>query len=708
MAKFFRGKKASFKAETHKDGLFFATDVNELYMSYEVEGEIVTRVYGSEYLIKDINLVDNNTIKIDYRDESLESKTINLIELLQKATSEAAGLMSADDKAHFDTLWSAFENDELGKVQGIVEEDKILSLDNDKLLSALVSLKYDPDNHSIQLLGKKYQDENGEEKNYVLGEVDATPFIHDGMLDDVEIITEDGKKYIEFTWKNVIDEDTKELKKDRIAVADLLISYTGGNGISIDENYAVNIDLASGTGVLNNITTKTNGEDVTVTVNRSKNFLEFDNDDKLRVSAITTDASILQKDITVAGLDGKFGAGYNNNDIIKAGTSIYDILVKMLSKEIYPGTASMSNAGGLTSKFSNPSFTLGQSGKTVEVGTKVDVSGVTGYDPTATPTSRQYTGFTNGYSLEYNYNGSTGKQEVDNNYADDYAETISVSTGNPSNVSFPTVEEYLAEKDGERTYTGDGKPVTLNYGTFTLTRTYSGFGKSGLDLTTTSSVTTKAKYGEGETPVTSASCTISGETNLVVKEGTNKVTYKMEGPGHRGTIPSSPKYYVVSNLGNAKSTLSVAAQEAKPFNTDNPTNATAGSTEKTVTGSYYNIYQMSATTGITPVTQSDQATDSAVGVGKKYKTFNSNTKSFSITANTVAEIVILSKSLTVTKASWVSAGFTQDWIGSVKNEVGKVDFTLPDGSTVKYNKITIVASDTGDKFGTDGTLNITY
>lgn len=708
MAKFFRGKKASFKAETHKDGLFFATDVNELYMSYEVGGEIVTRVYGSEYLIKDINLVDNNTIKIDYRDESLESKTINLIELLQKATSEAAGLMSADDKAHFDTLWSAFESDELGKVQGIVAEDKILSLDNDKLLSALVSLKYDPDNHSIQLLGKKYQDENGEEKNYVLGEVDATPFIHDGMLDDVEIITEDGKKYIEFTWKNVIDEDTKELKKDRIAVADLLISYTGGNGISIDENYAVNIDLASGTGVLNNITTKTNGEDVTVTVNRSKNFLEFDNDDKLRVSAITTDASILQKDITVAGLDGKFGAGYNNNDIIKAGTSIYDILVKMLSKEIYPenGTAKMSNAGNLTSKFSAPSFTLGQSGKTVEVGTKVDVSGVTGYDPVATPTSRQYTGFTNGYSLKYNYNGSTGKQEVDNNYADDYAETISVSTGNPSNVSFPTTATYITTPEGEEVIdTSAGVPVALNTGTFTLTRTYSGFGKSGKEITTTSSVTTKAEYAEGETPVTSASCTISGENNLVVAEGTNKVTYKMEGPGHKGTIPSSPKYYVVSNLGNAKSTLSVAAQSYKSFDLST---ATAGSKELSVTGSYYNIYQVSATTGITPVTQSSQATDSAVGVGKKYKTFNANTKSFSITANTVAEIVILSKSLTVKSASWVSAGFTQDWMGSVKHEPGAVDFTLPDGSTVKYNKITIVASDTGDKFGTDGTLNITY
>ena len=244
-------------------------------------------------------------------------------------------------------------------------------------------------------------------------------------------------------------------------------------------------------------------------------------------------------------------------------------------------------------------------------------------------------------------------------------------------------------------------------GTYTLTRTYSGFGKTEEEKTQSDTATIGTeKNGVVPSHDNISTClSIAAENDLVVKEGTNKVTYKIEGPGYEGTIPASPKYYVVSNLGNAKSSIAVDAQEAKPISN---TNATAGSAEKTVTGKYYNIYQMSATPGITAVTKSSDATDDAIGVGKKYKTFNTNVTSFEITANTVSEIVILSKSLTVTAAEWVSAGFSQDWIGSVKNESGAVEFELPDGTKVNYNKITIVASDTGDKFGTDGTLNITF
>lgn len=679
MAKFFRGKSTSFNAETHKDGLFFATDVNELYMSYEVNGEVITRTYGSEYLIKDIDLVDNTTIKISYRDETIDPKTINLIDVLQKATEEAAGLMSAEDKANFNTLWSAFENDELGKVQGISETDKVLSI-NEKIISSTVSFDYDEDTKTLRLLGKErqVQKEDGQVvfEPYVLGSVDATPFIKDGVLEDVEIVTIDNKKYIEFTWK--VETEGGTAKKDRIAVDDLLIHYTAGNGINISNDYKIGVKLDPATG----------------------NFLRCDNDG-LKMTNITTNATTLQEDIVVAGLNGTFGTGnYKNGDTISAGTNIYDILVKILSQEIYPTAAKVSNAGGITSTFAAPSFTLTSSGSTVEVGTTITVGGVTGYDPTATPTSRQFTGFTNGYSLKYNINGNTGNNEVDNNFTNDFTGAgvkVTVVSGNPPSVSFPSLEEYLAEdENGERTYTGDGEPVTLNTGTFKLTRTYSGtgsFGLTGAALTTTS------------TNASSTSCKIDGVNNLIAKEGTNKVTYKMEGPGHKGKIPSNPRYYVASNLKNSKSTLAVAAQTVK---TVNNTSATAGTKELTVTGAYYNIYQMSATPGITAVTSSADATDTSVGVGKKYKTFNANTTSFSITANTVAEIVILSKSLTVTAASWVSAGFTQDWIGSVKNEVGAVDFVLPDKTTVKYNKITIVASATGDKFGTDGTLNITF
>lgn len=44
-------------------------------------------------------------------------------------------------------------------------------------------------------------------------------------------------------------------------------------------------------------------------------------------------------DITVAGLSGQLGAGIANGDTIPAGTSLQEILVKLLSKELYPNTA---------------------------------------------------------------------------------------------------------------------------------------------------------------------------------------------------------------------------------------------------------------------------------------------------------------------------------------------------------------------------------
>lgn len=697
MSKFYRGKSTLFDVSKHGDGLYFATDINELYVGLKDGSH---RVYGSKEIITNVAFDSENAkLILTYRDNVIPVKNeneeitgyTNIAEVslaslvnpvINEATQDESGLMSAADKANLDTLVAAYENNELGKVQGIAEDDKILDLSEEGILSATVSLSYDEDSKTIKLVGKDGAD---------LGSVDANPFIKDGMLQDVEIVTDEetGKKYLEFTWNVTIEtevegEKVETTKIDRIALEEIVITYTAGNGIEISDTNEISVKAGSG------IKVDENG--VGVKLAEGTNFLNCNNDG-LSMSEITTDATKLQKEITIAGLNGTFGTGnYKNGDKIPAGTNIYDILVKILSQEIYPTDAKVSNTGNLTSKFSAPSFTLDSSGTTVEVGTKVNVTGVTGYVATPTKTSRQYSGFTNGWSLKYNINNKNEQAAQEGNEAD-YSNTLAVTPGEPASVSFPTE--------------GDGAVVLVN-GTYTLTRTYSGFGKTTAAEKTQTDTATIGTEKNGVVPShdnISTCLSIAAENNLVVKEGTNKVTYKIEGPGYKGTIPASPKYYAVSNLGNAKSNVVVNAQEAKPFSN---TNATAGSAEKTVTGAYYNIYQMSATPRITPVTQSSDATDTSIGVGKKYKTFNSNTKSFSITANTVAEIVILSKSLTVKTASWVSAGFTQDWIGSVKNEVGKVDFTLPDGSTVKYNKITIVASDTGDKFGTDGTLNITF
>lgn len=486
MIKFFRGPAASFNQTDHKDGLYFAIDKGEIYLN--------DSVYGSEYTITDVQISEDGTsLVISYREH--DDKVINLTELLAKASSIADGLMSKEDKINLDKLATAYANDELGKVQGVVDGDKILSM-NEKLVAATLNLKYE--NKKIQLLGIN---------DAVIAEIDASDFVKDSVLDNVEIVTDNGVKYIEFTWAV---QDGAEAKTDRIAVADLASEYVEGLGITISDADEIAVKVAAVEG----------------------NFLEVDANG-LGVYEVTANAAVLQKPITVAGLSGKLGTGnYENGDVIPAGTSIYTILENLLSQELYPTGAKVNTNANLTSKFAAPSFTLTNSGKTVEVGTSATVSAETGYNPTATPTSRTYTGFTNGYS-------------------ETYGESASIVAGNPASVSVESVE--------------------LNPGTFKLTRTYSGFGLSGDALISESSAN-KA-----------SDCSIAEDSSLIVAEGANKVTFKMEGPGHSGVAAASPIYYIASNLGNTISTKFVAAKDEELFDIET---ATAGTASLTVTGAY--------------------------------------------------------------------------------------------------------------------------
>ena len=486
MIKFFRGPAASFSQVDHKDGLYFATDKGEIYLN--------DSVYGSEYTITDVQVSEDGTkLIISYREH--DDKELNLSELLAKASATAAGLMSAEDKINLDKLATAFANDELGKVQGVVEGDKILSM-NEKLVAATLNLKYE--NKKIQLLGIN---------DAVIAEIDASDFVKDSVLDNVEIVTDNGIKYIEFTWAV---QEGAEAKTDRIAVADFASEYVEGLGITISDADEIAVKVAA--------------------VEGKTNFLEVD-ENGLGVYKINANAAVLQKPITVAGLSGKLGTGnYENGDVIPVGTSIYTILENLLSQELYPTGAKVNANANLTSKFAAPSFTLTNSGTTVEVGTIAAVSAETGYDPTPTTTSRSYTGFTNGYATEVNG---------------------TITSGNPASVAV--------------------SGVTLNEGTFKLTRTYLGFGLEGDALVATS---------EG---ATASACTIAEDATLIVAPGENKVTFTMEGPGHSGVAGASPAYYYASNLGNTNSAKFVAAKDEELFDIET---ATAGTASLTVTGAY--------------------------------------------------------------------------------------------------------------------------
>lgn len=111
-------------------------------------------------------------------------------------------------------------------VLGVAASDKILTLGADKLISAAVSMSYDEETKAIKLYGKD---------NTELGSVDATPFIKDGMLDNVEYNPDNNT--LTFTWNT-----ESGSKTDEVILSDIIEAYTAGTGLELAGNeFAVKI-----------------------------------------------------------------------------------------------------------------------------------------------------------------------------------------------------------------------------------------------------------------------------------------------------------------------------------------------------------------------------------------------------------------------------------------------------------------------------------
>lgn len=126
-----------------------------------------------------------------------------------------------DHTARLETLEAKEES-----VLGVAADDKILTLGTDKLITAAVSMSYDEENKAIKLYGKD---------NTELGSVDATPFIKDGMLDDVEYNPDNNT--LTFTWNT-----ESGSKTDEVVLSDIIEAYTAGAGLELAGNeFAVKV-----------------------------------------------------------------------------------------------------------------------------------------------------------------------------------------------------------------------------------------------------------------------------------------------------------------------------------------------------------------------------------------------------------------------------------------------------------------------------------
>ena len=104
-------------------------------------------------------------------------------------------------------------------VVGVATGDKVLGLSG-KNLSSTLNLKYDSTAKKIQLLGIN---------DAKIAEIDATDFIKDGMVDNVEF--DPTSKDLTITFNTISG------KQDiPVNLSSLVDTYTAGNGIAIDKN----------------------------------------------------------------------------------------------------------------------------------------------------------------------------------------------------------------------------------------------------------------------------------------------------------------------------------------------------------------------------------------------------------------------------------------------------------------------------------------
>ena len=277
----------------------------------------------------------------------------------------------------------------------------------------------------------------------------------------------------------------------------------------------------------------------------NKNFLDYETTSEggnasLAVRSIDTNKALLQQPIKVAGLNGTLGTGnYKNGDTIAAGTSIYDILVNILSQELFPtttstnGTISASIANkAISGKIGDTSITANNT--TVEFGSQFIMNSITTNASTVSTTNSKVTGFDNGYS----------------------AENDSVADSTDTSIT--------------KTWT-----TSVDNNTYTLSASLTGFNASNDGVATTATTPT-TNSGTG-------SATLAQTTLGYVAEGDNKITVNVTGASYKGSVDEIPSYYIVSNLGKTKADKVSTKVDAK---TDAKSNTPTNSTSLTVKGAY--------------------------------------------------------------------------------------------------------------------------
>ena len=319
-----------------------------------------------------------------------------------------------------------------------------------------------------------------------LAEVDATPFIKDGMLSDVEIYTAtaddadlvEGEKYIKFVWNT-----DGEAKEDYILASEIGATYSAGEGIEISAENAISVkEVASA---------------------------------KVNVNEIPVGGTPLADILTAKGIK-----------TIDAG-NLQEVLEALFSQNLWAASPSRTIPTALTTSMSAPSISYDKTG-TLEVGTTVKLSASA--KTASASASITYSGFEYGYSKE-NDNTKDG--------------------ATPASVGITGTQV-------------EGSDYALSF------VTNSGFG--GVDVADVAGSSTS-------------------DNELVVAEGSNKVTVTATAPSFTATVPAQDAVYACSSLGKTDAEHVVAASDASTINSTTKT----ATNNASVTGAYKLFVGASAT-----------------------------------------------------------------------------------------------------------------
>jgi hypothetical protein len=158
-----------------------------------------------------------------------------------------------------------------------------------------------------------------------------------------------------------------------------------------------------------------------------KNFIKVNTENELEVSAITLDAAITSKDITIEG--GQWEAAVKTvytGGTVPAGTTWESFLESMLCVEKFPGTISTTSA--FTVSFGTLDPGVDKSG-TVEVGTSVTLNKVNALNTTAHTQSISVGSFSGADGKTYGYKkGEDGSHVNSKTYTETLTPTLSASS----------------------------------------------------------------------------------------------------------------------------------------------------------------------------------------------------------------------------------------------------------------------------------------